>query len=236
MANVEQGPFLWHAGTVAPRENPYAWTNMTNMLWVEQPVTTGFSIGKPNATREEHIAADFISWFKNWQEIFDISNYKIFVTGESFAGRYIPYISGAMLDQNDKTHFDLSGAILYEPVIGSYIYTQQEATVMPFIKDNLKAFNLNESYIEYLEKIHEECGFKEFYEKYLVYPPAGVQPPKYLNLTDGSPDLDCDMFTIALDGAWDNNNCFSKTFCNEPHICTQNNTNKEGRRSWDANK
>jgi carboxypeptidase D len=41
--------------------------NLTNMLWVEQPVGTGFSIGKANATNEEDISSDFIKFFKNWQ-------------------------------------------------------------------------------------------------------------------------------------------------------------------------
>lgn len=60
------------------------------MLWVEQPVTTGFSTGTANATSEVDIAEDFVSWFKNWQRIFGIQNYKIYVTGESYAGRYVP--------------------------------------------------------------------------------------------------------------------------------------------------
>jgi hypothetical protein len=33
--------------------------------------------------------------------------------GESYAGLYIPYISAGMLDQKDKTYFDLSGALMY---------------------------------------------------------------------------------------------------------------------------
>ena len=41
--------------------------NLTNVLWVEQPVGTGFSIGKVNATNEEDISSDFIKFFKNFQ-------------------------------------------------------------------------------------------------------------------------------------------------------------------------
>lgn len=80
-------------------------------LWcrVEQPIGTGFSIGTPKATTEEEIAQDFIKWFKNFQDIFGIKNYKIYVTGESYAGRYVPYISAAMLDAQDKTYYNLSG-------------------------------------------------------------------------------------------------------------------------------
>ena len=79
------------------------------MFRVEQPVGTGYSIGEVTATTEEEIAQDFIKFFKNFEDTFGIKNYKIYVTGESYAGRYVPYISAAMLDQNDTEYYDLSG-------------------------------------------------------------------------------------------------------------------------------
>ena len=91
--------------------NPYSWVNLSNVLWVEQPVGTGFSIGKVTARSEEDIAQDFVKFFKNFQTTFGIKNFKIFVTGESYAGRYVPYISAAMLDQKDKEFYDLSGKV-----------------------------------------------------------------------------------------------------------------------------
>ena len=51
------------------------------MLWVEQPVGTGFATGKVTATTEEEISQDFIKFFKNFQGIFGIKNFKIYVTG-----------------------------------------------------------------------------------------------------------------------------------------------------------
>ena len=108
----ENGPWLWQPGVFAPVENSYTWANITNMLWVEQPVGTGFAQGDSSATSEEEIAQDFIKFFKNWEDIFGIENYQIYVTGESYAGRYVPYISSAMLNANDSTYYNLSGAII----------------------------------------------------------------------------------------------------------------------------
>lgn len=70
---------------------------------------TGYSIGTPTATSQEETAQDFVKFFKNFQQIFGIKHFKIYVTGESYAGRYVPYISAAMLDEKDKKHFDLHG-------------------------------------------------------------------------------------------------------------------------------
>lgn len=105
----ENGRFIWAPGQGAPLVNPYSWVNLTNVLWVEQPVGTGFSIGKVTATSEEDIAQDFIKFFKNFEKKFGIKNYKIYVTGESYAGRYVPFISAAMLDEKNKEYFDLKG-------------------------------------------------------------------------------------------------------------------------------
>lgn len=126
----ENGRFIWQPGTFAPVENPYSWVNLTNILWygcstalnhmlahtdqnkrVDQPVGTGFSLGTPTATTQEETAADFVKFFKNFQNIFGIKNFKIYVTGESYAGRYVPYISAAFLDEKDPEYYDLQGEI-----------------------------------------------------------------------------------------------------------------------------
>ena len=50
------------------------------MLWVEQPVGTGFAQGKVEAQTEVDVAKDFIGFFKNWQKVFGISDYKIYIS------------------------------------------------------------------------------------------------------------------------------------------------------------
>ena len=76
---------------------------------VDQPVGAGFALGTPTATSQEEIADDFVKFFKNFQQIFGIKKFRIFVTGESYAGRYVPYISAAMLNQNDTEYYDMQG-------------------------------------------------------------------------------------------------------------------------------
>ncbi|PWY91150.1 serine carboxypeptidase PepF [Aspergillus heteromorphus CBS 117.55] len=201
----ENGRFLWQPGTFQPFENPYSWVNLTNVLWVDQPVGTGFSLGTPTATSEEDVAADFVKFFKNWQEVFGIKNYSIYVTGESYAGRYVPYISGAFLDQNDTEHFDLKGALAYDPCIGQFDYVQEEAPVVPFVQNNANLFNFNASFMAELESLHEYCGYKEFIDEYLVFPPSGIQPPKSMNWSDTT----CDVFDLVNDAALDPNPCFN---------------------------
>jgi carboxypeptidase D len=163
---------------------------LTNVLWVEQPVGTGFSIGDVTATSEEDIAADFVKFFQNFQEIFGIKNFKIYVTGESYAGRYVPYIANAMLDMDNTTYFNLKGAMTYDPCIGSYVYTNN-AFINKFVHDNNNVLGFNDSFIAMLDDMHQSCGYADFIDQYLAYPPNGTQPPKYFNTTS---EADCDTW------------------------------------------
>lgn len=82
---------------------------LTSCSWVDNPVSTGFTEGKVTARNEKDVARDFLGFLENWEKIFGVRNYRIFLTGESYAGRYVPYISAAMLDRDDKERFDVRG-------------------------------------------------------------------------------------------------------------------------------
>ena len=61
-------------------KNPFAWSDMTNMLWVEYPAGTGFSQQEPDRFNQPDIAKDFAVFFQKWQQMFRVRNYKIYLT------------------------------------------------------------------------------------------------------------------------------------------------------------
>jgi carboxypeptidase D len=93
------------------------------MVYVDQPVSTGFSNGTDTATDEPRVAKQFKSWFKHFVDTFGLHDRKVYLTGESYAGRYIPYIAEAMLDENDSKYFNTKGILLYDPDITDNWYT-----------------------------------------------------------------------------------------------------------------
>lgn len=105
----ENGRFVWMPGTAAVALNPYSWVNLTNVLWVDQPVGVGFSQGEPYYKGEEGVARDFVDWFENWARVFKTGGFRVFVSGESYGGRYVPYIASEMIDRNDTNFLDLAG-------------------------------------------------------------------------------------------------------------------------------
>jgi hypothetical protein len=55
-------PFSWSLGQAAPTQNQYSWTNISSMLYIEQPVGTGFSQGTPNIKVSLPCAAFLTTW------------------------------------------------------------------------------------------------------------------------------------------------------------------------------
>jgi hypothetical protein len=72
----------WQYGTYRPVPNPWSWVNLTNMVWVEQPVGTGFSQGNVTATSETDVADQFLGFFKNFVDLFGMQGYKVYITGK----------------------------------------------------------------------------------------------------------------------------------------------------------
>lgn len=87
------------------------------MVWIDQPITTGFSRGSKIVNSEIDVASDFMGFWKNFIDTFSMKGYKIYILGESYAGQYIPYIAGGMLDTEDKDYFNVKGVQINDPSI-----------------------------------------------------------------------------------------------------------------------
>ncbi|TIA29022.1 alpha/beta-hydrolase [Aureobasidium pullulans] len=114
----ENGPVNWASGTYRPVRNTYSWSNLTNVIWIDQPISTGFSTGNATATNEDIVATQFLGFWRNFMDAFDLKGRKIYITGESYAGMYTPYIASAMLKHNDTSYYNVNGLMVYDPSIG----------------------------------------------------------------------------------------------------------------------
>ncbi|KXT15199.1 hypothetical protein AC579_3929 [Pseudocercospora musae] len=173
----ENGPFLWQYGTYKPVKNPYTWVNLTNVVWVEQPAGTGFSQkkGTPPATDEIEVAKQFLGFWKNFVDTFGLHNRKVYITGESYAGYYVPYIADAMHNTTNSTYYNVESILFYDPSV-SYDVVQDDIPAVPFVHNWKQLFNLNDTYLESIDARHKSCGYEQFLEETLVYPPKGPLP------------------------------------------------------------
>jgi len=92
-------------------ENPYAWTRKSAMIYVEQPGGTGFSTASTEWTgeeavhrTEEDVAQYFYDFLQNLYEIFgdELRKKKLYISGESYAGFYIPAIARGIYLRNKQ--------------------------------------------------------------------------------------------------------------------------------------
>jgi carboxypeptidase D len=46
----------------------------------------------PNATNEVDVAAQFLGFWKNFVDTFDLNRRKVYISGESYAGNYVSHL------------------------------------------------------------------------------------------------------------------------------------------------
>jgi carboxypeptidase C (cathepsin A) len=81
--------------------NEHAWTRATTMLYVEQPIGTGFSSGHPYPEDETEASSDLHAFLLNFFDVFEhFKPYSFYVMGESYAGMFVPSISRYIHMQN----------------------------------------------------------------------------------------------------------------------------------------
>ncbi|KAF3482053.1 carboxypeptidase cpdS [Arthroderma uncinatum] len=197
----ENGPFSWQYGTLYPVANPWAWNNLTNMVWVEQPVGTGFSQGKPSVRSQEDVATQFLGFFRNFVDTFDLHGKKIYIVGESYAGLYVPYIAHAMFAKKNKRYFNVENTLIFDPSINTDAVLEQVPAV-PFVDHWGGLFPFNETFSKHIHDTADKCGYTSFMKDNLVYPPKGKLP----SLPAVTPE--CDVWTQIFNAVSLVNPCF----------------------------
>ncbi|XP_043265317.1 venom serine carboxypeptidase [Colletes gigas] len=132
---MENGPFI-----VTPNKTlqmrKYSWNQAHNLLYIDNPVGTGFSFTdneKGYATNETHVGRDVHTLLVQFFMLFpQLQDNDFYVTGESYAGKYVPAVSHAIKDYNikAKTKINLKGLAigngLTDPenqlLYGDYLY------------------------------------------------------------------------------------------------------------------
>ena len=201
---TENGPFLWQAGTLAPTPNTYSFNNLTNFVWVEQPVGTGFSQGTPNITNEFELADEFLGFWKNFIDTFQILDRKTYITGESYGGFYVPYIANGFLEANDTKYYDLRGIAVNDPILGDGTL-QQEAIVVPYLDYWNKLLDLNDTFVQQIHDYNDRCGYTDYFNTYLAFPPPAAPWPSPPNASIPG----CDVFDSVFSAALETNPCFN---------------------------
>jgi cathepsin A (carboxypeptidase C) len=78
----------------------YSWSSFSNLLFVDNPIGTGYSKADKDSdldSSEEEVAWDFVRFYDGFLEQHpEFKSRDLYITGGSYAGKYIPAISRAL--------------------------------------------------------------------------------------------------------------------------------------------
>ncbi|KAJ6440364.1 serine carboxypeptidase [Purpureocillium lavendulum] len=210
----ENGPFQWQPGMIKPEKNPWSWHELSNIVWIEQPVTVGFSKGNATAKNEDDVAGQFLGFWKNFMETFSMQGWKVYVVAESYGGYYGPYISSHMVNANDTQYYDLGGLMIYDGIMFDGV-VQSNVIVEAFVEQNYNLMPFDDKHMAHIRNASEKCGYRDYHKKYLTYPPAGPAPrfpPGVDSFPNGTyvPKKGCgELFDYVYDEIQTTNPCFN---------------------------
>ncbi|GMJ05254.1 serine carboxypeptidase-like 44 [Hibiscus trionum] len=118
------GPFIITSNAHGLKRNPYAWNKVSNMLFIDSPVGTGWSYS--NTKRDYQVGdsstnSDLVIFLLKWFEKYPIFKYRdLFLGGTSYAGHFVPNFAKTLLQHNNQSkiyNFNLKGIVLGNPVL-----------------------------------------------------------------------------------------------------------------------
>ncbi|KAL3840681.1 hypothetical protein ACJIZ3_025272 [Penstemon smallii] len=103
----EIGPFHIEKDGKTLYLNPYSWNKAANILFLDSPVGVGYSYSNTSSdllsNGDKRTAAEnlefLLKWFKRFPEY---KGRDFYISGESYAGHYVPQLSQAIVGHNQK--------------------------------------------------------------------------------------------------------------------------------------
>ncbi|KAH9480091.1 Carboxypeptidase S1 [Psilocybe cubensis] len=118
----EHGPCRITNDSLSVAHNPFSWNNEANVLYIDQPIGTGFSYGDATVGTSQEAAADvwsFLQIFLTDKRFSHLKTNKLALWAESYGGHYAPVFAAHFLKQNEKILAGkASGTILNLQVLG----------------------------------------------------------------------------------------------------------------------
>lgn len=123
-AFTELGPFYPRGDGRGLVRNPKSWNKVSNLLFIESPAGVGWSYsnttsdynaGDVSTANDMHVF--LMKWFDKFSEL---KSNDLFLTGESYAGHYIPQLADVLLEHNAHStdfKFNIKGVAIGNPLL-----------------------------------------------------------------------------------------------------------------------
>ncbi|GMH22300.1 hypothetical protein Nepgr_024143 [Nepenthes gracilis] len=123
-AFTELGPFYPTGDGRGLRRNKMSWNRASNLLFVESPAGVGWSYSNTTSdytTGDARTANDMRNFMLEWYKKFpEFKSRDLFLSGESYAGHYIPQLAVLILEFNAHSEgfkFNIKGVAIGNPLL-----------------------------------------------------------------------------------------------------------------------
>jgi len=153
----EHGPFTFQPGGYGSKQNltlnPYSWNKVANMIYLDSPCGVGLSYSNDPVndyvTNDQITAKDSHNFLLNFfAKYSNFKNNKFFISGESYAGVYVPTLAKQVVEgnlNNPSTAINLRGILVGNGVTDEVI---DGNAWVPFLRGHaLIDHNLNQKLI-----------------------------------------------------------------------------------------
>ncbi|KAJ4974812.1 hypothetical protein NE237_007986 [Protea cynaroides] len=126
-ASEEIGPFRLNKTGSGLYLNKFSWNTVANLLFLETPAGVGFSYTNTSSdlfdTGDQRTAMDSLEFIIRWLDRFPrYKQREIYLTGESYAGHYVPQLAKEIMTYNSRTKqpINLKGIMVGNAVTDNY--------------------------------------------------------------------------------------------------------------------
>ncbi|KAH0654705.1 hypothetical protein KY289_032383 [Solanum tuberosum] len=196
----ELGPFHIEKDGKTLYWNPYSWNLAANVLFLDSPVGVGYSYSNTSSDHlnngDTRTAADSLVFLLKWLERFpEYKGREFYISGESYAGHYVPQLSQAIVRHNHglKTQvINLKGFMVgnaltddYNDYLGLFQFMWSAGMISDQTYKQANALCHDQSYLrpseqcdKILDQANEEIGN---IDSYSIFTPACTAKFSILN-------------------------------------------------------
>ncbi|VDD86716.1 unnamed protein product [Enterobius vermicularis] len=116
---TEIGPYLVTTDGQNLVENLYSWNKIANLLFFESPVGVGFSYVSDDVVSNDDTACtdNYAALIQFFEEFPQFKENDFYVTGESYAGVYIPMLVDKILENYEQHPINIKGLVIGNGVL-----------------------------------------------------------------------------------------------------------------------
>lgn len=154
--------------------NPYSWTNLSNLLFVDSPAGVGFSINNDQDYKYNDTAAAkdmldaLVYFFQTKQPTF--ANRSFYIAGESYAGKYIPDLAELIYKHNvdsPDTAISLKGILVGNGVMSFENGELEKSEIDYMVERDFIDPELLHYWTDSCRNDEESAGCQYFYTRFL---------------------------------------------------------------------